>query len=227
VNKHPHVAIDGPAASGKTTVAREVATRLGALYLDTGAMYRAVALLVLRAGADPADEAAVMRLLAAQPVSIEPDRSAPRGYRVYCGDVEPSGDLFSPRVEAVVSTVAAHPRVREALVRAQRAVAARGAVVMAGRDIGTVVLPEAPVKVYLTASPAARAARRVAELAAAGTPVDPADVVAALDERDRVDGDRAVAPLRPAPGATIIDSSDLTAEQVADRVVALARGTAG
>jgi cytidylate kinase len=123
--------------------------------------------------------------------------------------------------------VAAHPRVRDALVRAQRAVAGRGPVVMAGRDIGTVVLPDAPVKIYLTASPAARAARRAAELAEAGTQVDPAAVVAALDERDRVDGARAVAPLRPAPGATIIDSSDLSAAQVADRIVALARGAAG
>jgi cytidylate kinase len=113
--------------------------------------------------------------------------------------------------------------VREALVRAQRAVAERGPVVMAGRDIGTVVLPDAPVKIYLTASPAARAARRAAELAGAGTPVDPAAVIAALDERDRVDGGRAVAPLRPAPGATIIDSSDVSAAQVADRIVALAR----
>jgi cytidylate kinase len=223
MNKYPHVAIDGPAASGKTTVAREVATRLDALYLDTGAMYRAVALLVLGAGADAADEAAVMRLLSAKPVAIEPDRAAALGYRVYCGGAEAEGDLFSAPVDAVVSTVAAHPRVREALVRAQRAVAGRGPVVMAGRDIGTVVLPDAPVKIYLTASPEARAERRAAELGAAGMPVDRAALVAALDERDRVDGARAISPLRPAAGATIIDSSDLSAAEVAERIVAIAR----
>ncbi len=224
MNLYPHVAIDGPAASGKTTAARAVAARLDALYLDTGAMYRAVAWLVLRAGTDPADEATTLRLLEAAPLTIEPDRAAPLGFRLLCGGVEPGQELFGPAVDGVVATVAAHPGVRAAMVEAQRAIAARGPVVMAGRDIGTVVLPDAPVKVFLTASAQARAARRSAELESTGGVVDRNAVVAALSERDRIDEGRAVAPLRPAQGATIIDSSDLSAADVADRIVALARG---
>ena len=152
MKEYPHVAIDGPVASGKTTAARSVAASLGTLYLDTGAMYRAVAHATLSAGVRSDDEAGVLAMLAASPVLVEPDSAAPLGFRITCGGRELGPELFDRRVEAVVSTVAALPLVRKEMVRSQRAIAALGPVVMAGRDIGTVVLPDAKVKVFLTAS---------------------------------------------------------------------------
>jgi cytidylate kinase len=221
MKKHPHVAIDGPVASGKTTTARAVAQRIGALYLDTGAMYRAVALSALRDGVDPADEDALLRLIAQRPISVDLDPSAPLGFRIRCGDVEAANELFGPAVGAIVSVVAAQPRVRSEMVALQRAVADRGQVVMAGRDIGTVVLPDAPHKIFLTASVDARVARRSAELAALGAAVAPHILHEQIEERDRLDRSRAVAPLRPATGATILDSSELDAAQVVDLIVEL------
>ncbi len=223
MTRYPHVAIDGPVASGKTTVARAVAARLGSLYLDTGVMYRAAALLALRAGADPSDEPAVLIAVHARPIAVEPDPAAPLGFRVRCGGEDVTGALRAADVDAAVAKVAALPGVRAEMVVRQRAVAAGAPVVMAGRDIGTVVLPDAPVKIFLTAAAGTRAARRAAELNAAGTAVTVAAVRAALDERDRTDQDRAVAPLRPAPGATLIDATDLTPDEVVDRIVGLVR----
>jgi cytidylate kinase len=228
MNACPSVAIDGPAASGKTTAARAVADRLGALYLDTGAMYRAVAVATLRAGTDPDDGSAIVALLAQAPVTVQADAAATLGYRVFSGAAEVApAELFNPEVDAVVSVVARHAAVRDELVRTQRSIAALGPVVMAGRDIGTVVLPGAPVKVYLTASFEARAERRAAELAERGGPVERELVFAAILERDRQDGERAVGPLRPAPGATVIDSSDLSPSEVVDLIVELARRAGG
>jgi cytidylate kinase len=221
MSKYPHVAIDGPVASGKTTAARAVARRLGALYLDTGAMYRALALAALRAGVDPANEPALLRLARENPIVVELDPGAPLGFRIRCGETEMGTELFSAEVEEVVSTVAAQPGVRDEMVRQQREIATRGRVVMAGRDIGTVVLPDAPFKVFLTACVEARAARRAAELGAAGGAVDSASVRAQIEERDRLDASRAVAPLRPAADAVVIDSSELDEEQVVERIVAL------
>jgi cytidylate kinase len=216
------VAIDGPVASGKSTVARAVARRLGAAYLDTGAMYRAVALAALRAGIDPGDESALLRMLARAPIDVLPDPAGPRGYRVRIGAEAVGEELFGADVAAVVSTVAALPGVRRELVARQRALAARGPVVMAGRDIGSVVLPDAAVKVYLTASADERVARRSAELEASGIAVDRDALRTAIAARDRTDQDRAVAPLRPAPGAVVLDCSDLPAAEVVERIVALA-----
>lgn len=218
---YPHVAIDGPVASGKTTAAREVARRIGALYLDTGAMYRAVALAALRGGVDPTDEAALLRLARENPIWVELDPAAPLGFRIRCGSTEMGPELFSAEVEEIVSTVAAQPAVRAEMVERQREIATRGRVVMAGRDIGTVVLPDAPLKVFLTASVEARVARRAAELAAAGAPVDSEALRVQIEERDRLDASRPVAPLRPAPDAVVIDSSDLDEEQVVDRIMEL------
>jgi CMP/dCMP kinase len=217
------VAIDGPVASGKSTAARAVAARLGMLYVDTGAMYRALTLAALRSGVDPADQAALLRLLEVAPISIRPDPEAPLGYHVLYGAVEAGQELFGDDVSGAVSIAAAHPRVRAEMVARQRAIADTGAIVMAGRDIGTVVLPRAPCKVFLTASVDARVARRAAELAAAGGRVDPQFLRAQIEERDRLDSTRAVAPLRPAPGAVVIDSSDLDPGQVVDRIVDLVR----
>jgi cytidylate kinase len=215
-----HIAIDGPAGSGKTTVARALARRLGSLYLDTGAMYRALAVAALRYGVPVDDEAAVVRLAEARPVSVVLDPAAPDGSRIFSGDEEMGADLHRNEVSTVVSAVAAYAAVRQLMVLRQRAIASQGPVVMAGRDIGTVVLPDAPVKIYLTASLEARVGRRLAELAEHGTAVDPAELAAQLRERDALDAGRAVAPLRPAPDALVLDSTELSVEQVVARIVA-------
>jgi cytidylate kinase len=216
-----HVAIDGPAGSGKTTVARALARRLDILYLDTGAMYRAVALEALRAGADPNDEAAVVEVARCRPVRAVPDSAATRGFRIYAGDEELGDELYANDVSRAVSAVAAYPRVRDLLVERQRAIAQSGPVVMAGRDIGTIVLPAAPVKIYLTASLDARVERRRAELAGRGTRVEAAELRRQILERDRLDGSRAVAPLRPAADAIEIDASELSVEEVVAAIVRL------
>ena len=218
------IAIDGPAASGKTTVARSVADRLGVLYLDTGAMYRALAHAALQTQTDLDNENALVRLLELHPIRVELDRSTPLGFRIFSGGRELGpADLESPGVTAVVSTIASHPRVREAMVREQRRIAQQGPVVMAGRDIGTVVLPDAPLKIYLTASLAARVARRRAQLERAGIDVSRHDLLVELEERDRLDENRTVSPLRQAADAHRIDSSDLTAQEVVEKICSFVR----
>ncbi|MBD5633220.1 MAG: (d)CMP kinase [Candidatus Eremiobacteraeota bacterium] len=222
-----HIAIDGPAGSGKTTVAHALARRLGVLYLDTGAMYRAVAFLALRAPVDPSDEAAVLALARERPLRVVMDATAPRGFRVFAGMEQFGDELYTNDVSRVVSIVAAYPGVRSLMVERQRAIAAEGPVIMAGRDIGTVVLPRAPVKIFLTASVDERVERRLAELAARGTTVSRPDLRAEIEERDRLDATRAVAPLRPAEDAVEIDSSGTTIEEVVERVAEIVRRTAG
>lgn len=217
-----HVAIDGPAASGKTTVARSLAQRLGVLYLDTGAMYRALAYLALQTQTDADNEAALRRLCESEAIRVVLDSSAPLGFRVFARGVElDDAALQSNAVNAIVSTIAAHPCVRDAMVRRQRAVASHASVVMAGRDIGTVVLPDAAVKVFLTASVAARVARRREQLARAGVDVTAHRLKEEIEERDRLDETRAIAPLVPAPDAHAIDSSAMSPEQVVDAIAAL------
>ena len=218
------IAIDGPAASGKTTVARRVADRLAVLYLDTGAMYRALAYVAVHTLTEVDNENALLRLLEQHPVRVQLDRSAQLGFRVFAGDGElQAAQLESPEVTAVVSTIAAHPRVRDAMVAAQRRIAAEGPVVMAGRDIGTVVLPGAPYKFFLTASVAARVARRGAQLEAAGVNVSEHQLTAEIEERDRLDESRHIAPLRRAADANLIDSSDLSADDVVERICAVVK----
>ena len=221
VERPRHIAIDGPAGSGKTTVARALAVRLDILYLDTGAMYRAVALLALRSGRDPADAVATLALARANPIRATHDPQAPEGFRIYAGDEMLGEALHTPAVSRIVSIVAAQPAIRELMVERQRAVAKAGPVVMAGRDIGTVVLPEAPVKVFLTASLAERTARRFAELAQRGIAVDVRVLEAEMRERDRLDENRATAPLRPASDAVILDSTGLSIDAVVERVANL------
>ena len=217
------VAIDGPVASGKSTAARAVAERLDLAYIDTGAMYRAATLAALQAGVDPFNEAGVVALLAAAPIAVHPDARAPLGYRIYRDGAELGSLLFGEDVASAVSVVAAHPRVRTAMVEEQQRLAARSPVVMAGRDIGTVVLPDARFKVFLTASLEARVARRCAELWDRGVNCDQTQLRRQIQERDRLDSTRLVAPLRPALGAVVIDSSELNADEVVERIVALIR----
>jgi len=218
-----HVAIDGPAASGKTTVGRLVAADLGYLYLDTGAMYRALAYLALQNQTDVDNEPALLHLCDAHRIGVVPDGATENGYRVFAGSTDVSGELTSPAVTAVVSIVAAHGAVRKRLVEEQRAIAARGSVVMAGRDIGTVVLPHARYKIFLTASVEERVVRRRAELLRAGVNVDTRQLRQEIEERDRLDASRIASPLRPAADARTIDSSGTTAQAVAAEIVGWVR----
>jgi len=214
----PHIAIDGPVASGKSTVALMVARRLNLLYVDTGAMYRAVALAALRDGIELDDGETLARIPQRHRIDLEPAADA-RGYAVYLDGENVTAALFQSAVTAAVSTVAAHQPVRRVLVERQRQIALGRAVVMAGRDIGTVVLPEAPFKVFLTASVEERVRRRLEELRASGSTIDEQTLRAEIVHRDHADSTRADSPLRAAPGAFVLDSSGMTAERVTDRIV--------
>jgi cytidylate kinase len=206
----PLVAIDGPAGSGKSTVARAVAARLGVSYLDTGAMYRSVALASLQREVDPADGEALARL--ATNLEIEVDD------KVLVDGIDATAEIRGPEVTAVVSTVSAHPEVRAELVRRQRAWAEKhDGGVIEGRDIGSVVFPDADVKVFLTASEAERARRRQRDESAP----DVDAVAAALARRDKLDSSRTVSPLRPADDAVVIDTTARTVDDVVDEVVEL------
>lgn len=217
------IAIDGPAGTGKSTLARTLARRVGGAYLDTGAMYRVATLHVLREGIDPEDGEAVSAATADLPLEIGTDAGAER---ILLASEDVSEEIRTAPVTANVSAVSAVAQVRENLVRLQRRLAAGGGtVVLEGRDIGTVVLPDAEVKVYLTASPEVRARRRTDQDRAAGRAAEYDEVLAAVIERDRKDSTRAASPLRPAVDAVVIDTSDLTLEEVLDRLVALAEGT--
>jgi cytidylate kinase len=209
------VAVDGPVGSGKSTVARLVAERLGYLYLDTGAMYRAVGLLAGEAGADLGDEAAVLPVAAAAQLRFDDDG------RLWAGDRDVSGLIRSLEMGAAASVVSTLPGVRRLLVARQRELGAGADIVMEGRDIGTNVFPDAEVKVFLTARPEVRAARRAAELRAKGEDVDEAEVLTALVERDRRDSERHVAPLRRADDAVEVDTTGLSLDEVVDAVVAV------
>ena len=209
-----HVAIDGPVASGKTTISQLLAAQTGRLYLDTGAMYRSVALLALKYGVDLDNEQSLVAMLAQHTIAIITDSSLPSGYRVLIDARDVGGRLFDPDIAAAVSTVAAFPAVRSELVERQRAIAAEGRVVMAGRDIGTVVLPDARHKFFLTASVDERARRRQAEFLERGLEVGFDDVRAQIAERDRLDSTRAASPLIAAPDARVIDSTDLQPDDV-------------
>jgi cytidylate kinase len=199
------VAIDGPAGAGKSTVARTVAQRLGFTYLDTGAMYRCVALASLRRG-EPATQVA-----GELTISV--------GDRVLLDGEDVTEEIRAPEVSEAASVVAAAPAVRAAMVDQQRRLLGAGAWVAEGRDIGTVVWPQAELKVFLTASPEARAARRADQIGA-----DAAVVLAEQTIRDRRDTERASSPLQAAPDAVTVDTSELTFEEVVERVVALAAG---
>jgi cytidylate kinase len=213
------IALDGPAASGKTTVGRMLAARLGYLFFDTGVMYRAVALAAYQSGVDPADEAAVSEL--AEQISIDVLPSADKDGRtssVRLDDDDVSWAIREPVVDASVSKVSAYARVRAAMVAQQRRIGLRGKVVMVGRDVGTVVLPEADLKIYLDATLEERARRRYIELQSRGGSLTLDEVQAGLSRRDEVDSNRDLSPLRPAQDAIIIDTTALTPEEILRKI---------
>ena len=216
------IAIDGPAASGKSTVGEAVASRLGYLYFDTGAMYRAVTWLALERGVPVADEAQVTALAQAAEIDVLPPvQEDGRQYTVLVDGEDVTWAIREPEVAGNVSQVSAYPGVRAALVAQQRRLASRGRIVMVGRDIGTVVLPDAPLKIYLDASDQERARRRWQEEQARGG-VRPYDaVLAEVRRRDEIDSTRQVAPLRPADDAVLLDSTHMTIEQVVEQVLRL------
>jgi CMP/dCMP kinase len=211
------VAIDGPAGAGKSTAARLVAQQLGYVYIDSGAMYRAVALRALRAGIDAGDTGALGRLAEATQIEFRPGIGKVR----VCVDGEDvSHDIRTPEVTALSSEVSVVPAVRAAMVRQQQQMGAHGGVVMEGRDIGTVVFPYADVKIYLDASPEERARRRAADPAHASSKTSQlADVATALAERDKSDSTRAISPLAIAPDATVVDTTGIGVDEVIDRVL--------
>lgn len=203
------IAIDGPAASGKSSLGMALARRLGFLFLDTGLMYRAVTLAALEAGV-PAEDEAAGRFARTLDIRAEAGGET----RILLGGRDVTGRLREPEVEHHVSAYSALPSVREAMVAAQRAIAGRGPAILAGRDIGTVVLPDAPVKLFLEASAEARAARRSLQARQWGLPQEAAEARRDIDLRDRLDSSRAASPLRPAADALVIDTTDLSLEEV-------------
>jgi len=210
------VAIDGPAGAGKSTVARGVARALGFAHLDTGAMYRALTAKALDAGIDPSDGPALTSLAEHTKIEFGPDGLIVDGHPV-------GREARAPRVSRAVSAVSAHQGVRRELVRHQREILATGDVVAEGRDIGTVVAPDAPVKVFLTASIDERARRRHREMAEGGQDVSLPSLTEEIARRDAHDSSRPVSPLVPAPDAVQLDTSNQTAREVVDKVIALVR----
>lgn len=212
------IAIDGPAGTGKSTVARGLARTLGARYLDTGAMYRIATLAVLRAGIDPGDPAAIAAM-ADVPLSVGHD---PDNDRAYLGAEDVSAEIRGDAVTRAVSAVSAVPQIRARMVQLQRDLT-RGpsSVVVEGRDIGTVVLPDADLKIFLTASAETRARRRNDQNVAAGLPDDYNTVLADVRRRDHLDSTRAVSPLRPAADAVVVDTSEMSQDEVVAHLRAL------
>ncbi|WP_425800386.1 (d)CMP kinase [Desulfitobacterium sp. Sab5] len=217
MKKNLQIAIDGPAGAGKSTIAKAIAKRLGIFYVDTGAMYRAIALKSLRLNIPVDHEEEVGHMV--QQTEIELDHSEER--RVFCDGQDVTEAIRSPEVSRKVSTIAAYPVVRQRLVQLQRQEAKRGAVIMDGRDIGTFVLPEADLKIFLTASIEERAHRRWRELLKAGKEVPVNEVKQDMEKRDRQDTEREASPLQPAHDALILDTTELTIEEIVDRIIAL------
>ncbi|HHZ20813.1 MAG TPA: (d)CMP kinase [Firmicutes bacterium] len=215
------IAIDGPAGSGKSTVAKRVAEALNYIYVDTGAMYRAVTLAALRKGVSMDDGEGLTELSAGIQLEFRPAEEG-KGYRLYMDGEDVHEEIRSLEVTNNVSFVAAVAGVRRNLVRLQQSLTSGGGVVMEGRDIGTVVMPDAEVKVFLTASVAARTRRRLLELQAKGIMVNEEELQASIIRRDAIDSGREVDPLRPAPDSFELDTTELNIDQVVERILALA-----
>jgi CMP/dCMP kinase len=218
------IAIDGPAASGKSTIGLRLANTLGYLFFDTGVMYRAITWLALARGIDIHDEAAVTRLAEDAQIDVAP-ASKPDGrvLDVLVDGQEITWEIRSRKVDENVSLISAYRGVRRALSQQQRRIGQRGNIVMVGRDIGTVVLPEADLKIYLDATAEERARRRYDEIRARGGNTEYESILKRVKERDRIDSTRDVAPLKAAEDAVVLDSDQLDEDQVFERVLALVK----
>jgi len=215
------LAVDGPSGTGKSTTCRALAKRLDAKYIDTGAMYRVATLAVLRAGVDPSDTEAVIEATRDLPLAVNDD---PDSTEVLLGGENVAAEIRGREVTQNVSAVSAVPEVRENLVALQRRLAAQAhRAIVEGRDIGTVVLADAPVKAYLTASPEIRARRRYNQDRSAGREADFATVLADVIRRDELDSSRTTSPLRPAEDAHLIDTSEMTLDQVLETLINLVK----
>ena len=210
------IALDGPVASGKSVVGRELARRLAFRYLDTGVMYRAITWLALRCATSMADEVGLGNLADRHPIRL----GGWEGEQVWVGKHKVGPELRDARVERQVSLVARVPQVRRSLVQQQRTLAREGNIVVVGRDIGTVVLPDADLKVFLSASPEKRACRRWRDLVDQGQDVGFQQVLRETRERDEIDSNRADSPLRPAEDALTLDTGQLTVDQVVEQILA-------
>jgi len=210
------VAIDGPAGAGKSTIAQRVADRLGFIYIDSGAMYRAIALWALRQNVDPSDMHRVEQLALAAEIELLPGR-----IRLNREDVTDA--IRAPEVSTAASKVAVVPGVRRAMVAKQRAVGERASIVMEGRDIGTVVFPDADVKIFLDAQPKERVRRRLLEVRAKGDQITESALTEQMQERDRRDSSRADSPLSQAPDAVYLDSTNLNIEEVENEILKIVR----
>ena len=213
------IAIDGPAGAGKSTISKAAAKKLGFIYIDTGAMYRAVGLAAVRQGIDTTDTEGVTSILDDIEISISYDES---GQQIFLNDENVSADIRLPEISVAASNVAVIPAVRLKLVELQRELAAHNDVLMDGRDIGTYVLPDAEVKIFLTASVEERAMRRYRELAEKGIQADFDEVKADMEYRDKNDSEREFAPLKPAEDSIILDNTDLSLEQSVDKICEIA-----
>lgn len=211
------IAIDGPAGSGKSTAAKEVARRLGMVYVDTGAMYRTVALACMRKGVLTADESAVLSVLNGIDMRIEPGQG---GQRIFLDEKDVTAEIRTPEIGKGASEVAAFRKVRERLVEIQQELARKYPVVMDGRDIGTVVLPDAELKIYLDAGVAERAKRRLGELREQGKTEELSEVMEKIRRRDEADKNREHSPLRMAEDAVLLDSTGMSAEEVVQAILA-------
>ena len=211
-NNHPiSIAVDGPSGAGKSTLAKRLASELHILYVDTGAIYRTICCYMQKNGSDPADEAAVLAALPQIHVALHYDADGLQRMSLNGADVTEA--IRKPEISKYASVVSAYPGVRAFLLEMQRDFARKGSVIMDGRDIGTVVLPDADVKIFLTASPEARAQRRCLELQQRGTPQPMETVLADIQKRDWDDSHRATAPLRQAEDAVVVDTTELDFEQ--------------
>lgn len=218
------IAIDGPAASGKSTLAQNLAAELGYLYFDTGVMYRAATLAAIQSGVPVEDEAAVGRLAERLSIDVQPPSiDDGRQYDVFLDGQDVTWQIRTPEVDASVSLVSSYAGVRLAMTERQREIGRRGGVVMVGRDIGTVVMPDAGIKIYLEASAEARAQRRYLELLGRGETVAFDEVLESVRARDEFDTTREHAPLMAAPDAVVLDSTELNAEQVLKRALEIVR----
>lgn len=219
------IAIDGPAASGKSAIGHLLAKRLGYLYFDTGAMYRALTWAAINRGLDTGNEEAMAGLAREVEITIQPAQSRDgRQYTVLVDGKDVTWDIRRPEVDGKVSLVSAHPGVRRILSQRQREIGKAGKIVMVGRDIGTVVLPDADLKIYLDASPEVRAKRRVMQIESRGEKADYGQILEEMRRRDRFDSQRKAAPLKPAADAVIVDTNPLTLDGLMKKVMVLVEG---